>query len=86
MKSFAKILLIGAVAVAAIAISAAPSEAAKKKKARTAAMSDSCNDAALCSANCGPAGCQVNFCGFDKKWHLSLLTPVCVIGNCPPKC
>ena len=32
MKSFAKVLLVGAVAVMAIAVSAAPSEAKKHKK------------------------------------------------------
>ena len=37
MKSIAKILLVGAVAVMAIAVSAAPSEAAKKKRMKAPA-------------------------------------------------
>ena len=82
MKSFAKFLLIGAVAVMAIAVSAAPSEAAKKKKM----AKEACWDAALCSANCNGATCQVNFCGFDHKWYPSLITPFCITGNCPSKC
>ena len=36
MKSFAKLLLVGTVAVMAIAVSAAPSEAAKKKNTQVA--------------------------------------------------
>ena len=37
MKSIAKVLLVGAVAMMAIAVSAAPSEAAKKKRMKAPA-------------------------------------------------
>ena len=83
MKAFAKFLMIGAVAVAAIAVSAAPSEAAKRQKVK--AMTG-CGDGGLCSNNCGASGCAVNFCGYDKQWHLAILTPFCLKGQCPPKC
>ena len=76
MKSFAKILLVGAVAVTAIALSAAPSEAAKKKK-----MSASCTPTTLCSAKG-----KVQVCGGDGKWYQALITPVCFEPGCPAKC
>ena len=82
MKSFAKLLLIGAVAVMAIAASAAPSEAAKKKNT----AKEACSDTALCSSNCNSANCQINFCGADQKRYQAVLTPYCLTGNCPPKC
>lgn len=85
MKVFAKILMVGAVAVVAIAISAAPSEAAKKK--RMAMKPTTCTAPALCSAECQGGGCKVNFCGpSDGKWYWSPLTPWCIGGACPPKC
>jgi hypothetical protein len=89
MKSIAKLLLVGAVAVTAIAISAAPSEAAKKKKMRhraAASHSMTCKEAGLCSANCAGATCAVNVCGADGKWYPAVLTPFCLQGQCPPKC
>jgi hypothetical protein len=81
MKAITKFLLVGAVAVTAIALSAAPSEAAKKK-AKTAAL---CNPAHLCASNCTGGLCKVNICGGDGKWYQALFTPVCV-GACPPAC
>jgi hypothetical protein len=84
MKSIAKVLLVGAVAVMAIAMSAAPSEAAKKHHKAKAAMG--CGDGGLCASTCSGSTCQVNFCGYDKQWHIALLTPICIQGQCPPKC
>ena len=81
MKSIAKFLLVSAVAVTAIALSAAPSEAAKKK-AKAAAT---CHPAYLCSSDCNGGTCKVNICGGDGKWYQALFTPFCT-GACPPSC
>lgn len=87
MKSISKILLVGAVSVMAIAISAAPSEAAKKKRhAKMAAASTTCKDAGMCSTNCQGNSCSVNVCAPDGKWVPAIFTPVCIKGQCPPKC
>jgi hypothetical protein len=82
MKSIAKILLVGAVAVTAIAISAAPSEAAKRK-AKTATA---CIPATLCSAGPAAGVNRVNVCGTDSKWYQAVVTPTCAQPICPPKC
>jgi hypothetical protein len=80
MTSISKILLTGAVAVAAIAISAAPSEAAKKK-AKPCGIPGT-----LCAAG-KPAGVNnVNICGGDGKWYRAQFTPTCMQPACPPKC
>ena len=78
MKTITKFLLVSAVAVAAIAISAAPSEAAKKK-AKVAAP---CQPGVLCTM---PAT-NVMVCGLDGKWYQALFTPICVGAVCPAKC
>ena len=85
MKSFAKLLLVGTVAVMAIAVSAAPSEAAKKKK-NTQVASVSCKDAGMCATNCGDKTCSVNVCAPGGNWVPAIFTPVCVKAQCPPKC
>ena len=79
MKSFAKVVLVGAVAVMAIAISVAPSEAAKKKKMKGPAAGTYVGQ--LCSA-----GGKVMIWGPDMKWSPALLTPVCAAPFCPPGC
>ncbi len=76
MKSIAKILLVGTFAVAAVAISVAPSEAAKKK-----AKAATCTPTTLCNAKG-----MVQVCGGDGKWYQALVTPVCVEPLCPAKC
>ena len=76
MKSLAKFLLVGTVAVMAVAVTAAPSEAAKKKKG--AAL---CTPGFICST-----GGKVMACGGDGKWYAAVLTPVCFEPFCPPKC
>ena len=79
MKFTAKFLLVGLVAAMAIAISMAPSEAAKR---RAAAKPAGCTGPGLCSTNCQGGICSVNLCGLDGKWYPALLTPICPQGNC----
>ena len=82
MMSFSKILLTGAVAVAAIAISSAPSEAAKKK----AKAAKPCLPGPMCSSGKASGVNSVNFCGVDGKLYKAQVTPTCVQPWCPPKC
>ena len=74
-KLTAKFLVAGAVAVMAIAMSVAPSEAAKRKAA-------SCSAGNLCSTNCKSGWCSVYVCGGDGVWYTALLTPICPQANC----
>jgi len=78
MKSAAKIAFMGMVAAAAIALSIAPSEAAKKR----AAAKPACTAPAVCSTNCSGGWCQVFACGVDGKWYPAILTPVCLQPFC----
>jgi hypothetical protein len=80
MKSLSKLLLVGAVAVMAVAISAAPSEAAKRGK-RMKAEPAKCMPGLTCSM-----GSKVMACGGDGKWYPAVWTPVCLQPFCPPKC
>jgi len=80
MTSIGKLLLCGAVAAIAIAISSAPSEAAKRRAAAN------CVGPAVCSHSCSQGTCQMNACGLDGKWHWAFLTPVCAAPHCPKKC
>ena len=79
MKSFAKVLLVGAVAVMAIAVSVAPSEAKKKKMMKGPAAGTYVGQ--LCSARG-----KVMIWGPDMKWSPALLTPVCAAPFCPAAC
>ena len=79
MKSFAKILLVGAVAVMAIAVSVAPSEAAKKKRMKGPAAGTYVGQ--LCST-----GGKVMLWGPDMKWSPAVFTPVCAAPFCPASC
>ena len=68
MRSIARILLVGAVAVMAIAVSAAPSEAAAKKRMR--GLAPGTTPGQLCTtpsvtANVG----AVLLWGYDNKWY-----------------
>ena len=80
MKSIAKLLLVGAVAVTAIALTAAPSEAARKRVAST------CMPTTLCAGGCSGSSCRVNICGGDGRWYQARITPVCLQPICPLKC
>ena len=79
MKCIAKALLVGAVAVMAVAISAAPSEAAKKKKMKAP------KPGAYIGQVCSTGG-KVMVWGADKKWSPAVFTPVCAAPFCPPAC
>jgi len=85
MKSFAKVLLVGAVAVVAIAISAAPSEAAKKKRMKGPAPGTYVGQ--VCSTKCNAANaCSVMAWTSDKRWISAVITPACVKPFCPAAC
>jgi hypothetical protein len=85
MKSFAKLLLVGAVAVMAVAISVAPSEAAKKKKAKGPAPGTYVGE--LCSTACNKSNvCNVMIWAADSKWYQAAFTPVCFQPGCPAAC
>ena len=75
MKSLSKIFLLGAVAVVAIAVSAAPSEAAKKKAKAMAA----CTPGAACVSKAGVR----HFCDGSGKW-VAMLAPACTGPTCGP--
>lgn len=77
-KLATKFLVAGAVAALAIAMSVAPSEAAKKR----AAAAKTCGGAGLCSTNCSGGFCSVYLCGADGSWYPAVLTPICPQGNC----
>jgi hypothetical protein len=78
MKSITKFLAVGAIAAVAIAMSMAPSEAAKKRHKASAA----CTGPGLCSTNCSGGFCSVYLCGVDGAWYPAVLTPICPQGNC----
>ena len=83
MKSLAKVLLVGAVAVMAIAVSAVPSEA--KKKMKHPAPGTYFGE--LCSTDCGANNvCKVMIWGYDAKWYQAAVTPVCMQPGCPVAC
>jgi hypothetical protein len=77
MKTIAKFLLVGAVAVMAVAISAAPSEAAKKKKMKGPAPGTYWGQ--VCSAGGG----KVMVWGYGSKWHPGM---PCTAPFCPQAC
>ena len=79
MKSITKLLLVGAVAVMAMAVSVAPSEAKKHKKMAAPAP---CAPGLTCST----PDSKVMACGGDGKWYPAMWTPVCMQPFCPPKC
>ena len=79
MKFITKSLVVGAIAAMAIAMSMAPSEAAKKKKM---AAPKTCGGPGLCSTNCSGGYCSVYLCGADGAWYPAVLTPICPQGAC----
>jgi hypothetical protein len=82
MKHCSKFLFVGAAAVIVIAMTSAPSEAAKKK-AQAAA---SCSPHQMCSTDCVGAGCYMKVCGHDGKMYHAFLTPICWQPHCPAAC
>ena len=84
MTSIPKFLMLGAVAVIAIAVSAAPSEAAKRKKI---AKEKSLVPTAACThgQSCVMAGTGVrHYCG-GGKW-VAVIAPACTGPTCGPRC
>ena len=75
MKAIAKVLLVGAVAAMAIAVSAAPSEAAKKMRMKPGSYVGQ-----VCST-----GGKVMVWGHDRKWYPGVV-PVCTAPFCPAAC
>ena len=85
MKFTAKALLVGAVAVMAIAVSAAPSEAAKKKRMKAQAPGTFYGQ--LCTRPSVTAGVgAVMIWGYGNKWYQAAFTPGCVQPWCPVAC
>jgi len=78
MKKFSKILLAGAVALIAIAVSTAPSEAAKKRAKAPATC------APLTTCTMAKTG-VIHQCWGDGKWQPMLLG-ACSGAGCPPPC
>jgi hypothetical protein len=86
MKSFAKFLLVGAVAVMAIAVSVAPSEAAKKGKKMKGPVPGT-YVGQLCSTACNASNvCNVMVWALDHQWRQGAFTPVCFKPGCPAAC
>ena len=80
MKSITKMLLVGAFTVAAVGLTAMPSQAAKKRAAAP------CTPGMVCTAKCSGSSCNVMACGGDGKLYPALFTPVCLSPACPSKC
>ena len=85
MKFTAKALLVGAVVVMAIAVSAAPSEAAKKKRAK--GMASGTYYGQLCTTPSVTSGVgSIMIWGYGNKWYQAAVTPACVQPWCPVAC
>jgi hypothetical protein len=81
MKSIAKMLLVGAVAMTAYGFASVPSQAAKK------AEPVPCVPGLVCTAKCKGTACNVNACNYQGKWTAAYWTPTCTQPYCPPaKC
>lgn len=78
MKFATRFLAAGAIAAVAVAMSMAPSEAAKHKKM----ASKTCSAPSMCSTNCSGGFCSVYICGGDGAWYPAVLTPICPTGAC----
>jgi hypothetical protein len=84
MKAITKVLLVGAVAVMAIAVSAAPSEA---KKHHMKGPKAGTYVGQVCSMGCNKKtnACKVMMWGGDKKWSAASF-PTCTSPACPAAC
>ena len=83
MRITTKLLLAGIVTVAAIAISAAPSEAAKRKSA-SAKCTPQVTDCSVCKPKSN--SCELKTCGSDGKLYDNLIARICIQPNCPKAC
>ena len=79
MKISKQSVLAGMAVMVAMAISASPSEAAKRKAAK-------CDISRACSANCKSGSCEIRRCDPDGKTYLYLMPLTCGQAACPPKC
>jgi hypothetical protein len=77
MKSIAKILLVGAVTMTAVAFMSMPSHAAKKATAAP------CVPGLVCTAKCKGTTCNVMACNYKGEWTAAVFTPTCVSPVCP---
>jgi hypothetical protein len=86
MKAITKILLVGAVAVMAIAVSAAPSEAKKHHKMMKGPKAGT-YAGQVCSMGCNKKtnACKVMMWGTNNKWAAASM-PTCTSPGCPPAC
>jgi hypothetical protein len=85
MSSIARIFLAGAIAVTVIAVSAAPSEAAKKKRMR--GMAPGVQYGQLCTRpSVTPNVGAVMIWGYGNKWYQAAVTPTCLQPFCPAAC
>lgn len=75
-----KLLLVGLAAVAAVAMSAGPSDAAKRRAAK-------CDVSRACAAHCTGNTCELRRCDPDGKSYVHLPLLTCAKGTtCPPPC
>jgi hypothetical protein len=82
MKFFAKFVLAASVAVVAIAVSAAPSEAARKK-----GMAPGVHHGQLCTVpGKAPNTGTVMSWGYNNQWYPTALTSTCYQPFCPMAC
>jgi hypothetical protein len=81
MTSMTKGFLFAAVAVLAFAISVAPSDAARKRAAKTV-----CSGLEECSTACKGKTCSLKTCGPEGKWTPTALPRICNQPDCPKKC
>jgi len=77
MKISTKSLVVGLSLVAALAISAAPSEAAKHKRMAK------CDPGHACTANCKSGSCEIRRCDADGKSYSYLPAMTCGQLACP---
>jgi hypothetical protein len=85
MSSIARIFLAGAIAVTVIAVSAAPSEAAKKKRVR--GLPPGTHYGQLCTTPSVTRDVNaVMIWGYGNKWYQAAVTPTCVQPFCPAAC
>jgi hypothetical protein len=83
MNSVIKMLSVGAFAIIAVAVSGAPSEAAKKKRGMAAGT----YFGQLCTTPSVKAGFgAVMIWGYDSKWYQAAVTPSCLQPFCPVAC
>ena len=79
MRIGTKSLFVGLSVIAAVAVSATPSEAAKRKAAK-------CDISRACTGACTAGSCEIRRCDADGKSYAYFPPMTCGLGACPPKC